>query len=170
MDVEYIEISRIKPAPYNPRVINESQLGNLRCSIAKNGLIIPVIVNKDNMIIVAGHQRTKAAIACGIKYVPVLFVRNVSRDDEIKFNQLHNGTESVASGNVDTMSLPEGFQCVDGKKNPNPKKSCALCERDLQTIAKVWQRIVMRITKWKNYIWRKLYNGSTTPQLTCESI
>ena len=116
MNVEYIEISKIKPAPYNPRVINESQLSNLRRSIAKNGLIIPVIVNKDNMIIVAGHQRTKAAIACGIKETPVLFVRNVSRDDEIKFNQLHNGTESVADGNVDTTALPEGFQEVDGKE------------------------------------------------------
>lgn len=116
MNVEYIEISKIKPAPYNPRVINELQLSNLRYSIAKNGLIIPVIVNKDNMIIVAGHQRTKAAIECGIKETPVLFVCNVSRDDEIKFNQLHNGTESVAAGNIDTTILPEGFQEVDCKK------------------------------------------------------
>lgn len=114
MAVEYIGIDKIKPAPYNPRKISESQLNNLRESICKNGLIIPVIVNADNMIIVAGHQRTKAAAACGITEVPVIFVHNVSIDDEIKFNQLHNGTESIAAGVVDTSARPVGFQQLAG--------------------------------------------------------
>lgn len=116
MGVEYIAISKIRPAAYNPRKISEAQIDKLCKSIKQNGLIIPVIVNADNMVIVAGHQRTKAAIACGITETPVLFVRNVSMDDEIKFNQLHNGTESVANGYIEQSNLVNGFQEVNSAK------------------------------------------------------
>lgn len=74
MGIEFIDICRIKPAAYNPRKISDEQLNNLRNSIRENGLVIPVIVNKNNMVIVAGHQRTRAAIECGLTSVPVMFV------------------------------------------------------------------------------------------------
>lgn len=91
--VSYVEIDKIQKAKYNPRVIGEKQLEELKSSFEKLGFIIPVLVNKDNGIIIAGHQRTKTAKAIGIDKIPVIYVDNVPIGDEIKFNQVHNSID-----------------------------------------------------------------------------
>ena len=58
MQIKRIEISKLKPATYNPRQISKSQFDSLRESIDKFGLVDPIIVNKD-MTIIGGHQRYK---------------------------------------------------------------------------------------------------------------
>lgn len=69
------------------------------------GFTIPILVNRKNNVIIAGHQRTKAATALGIKEVPAIMIDNVSYGDEIKFNQLHNG--------VDVQRGFKGRLCAD---------------------------------------------------------
>ena len=58
MKIERIEISKLKPATYNPRQISKRQYKDLEESIDKFGLVDPIIVNKD-MTIIGGHQRYK---------------------------------------------------------------------------------------------------------------
>ena len=61
--VQEIEISKIKPNPYQPRkIFNENAIKELASSIEKHGLMQPVIVIKDkeNYILVAGERRLKA--------------------------------------------------------------------------------------------------------------
>ncbi len=61
--VQEIEISKIKPNPYQPRkIFNENAIKELATSIEKHGLMQPVIVIKDkeNYILVAGERRLKA--------------------------------------------------------------------------------------------------------------
>lgn len=89
--VQYIEISKIKPAEYNPRKINIKQFEELKKSIKELGFIMPVIINKRNYTIIAGHQRTRAGKELGIEKVPCVYVNDLNVGDEIKFNQLHNG-------------------------------------------------------------------------------
>lgn len=91
--METISLSQIKPAAYNPRVISEEAFEELKCSLRTFGFIIPIIVNRDNATIVAGHQRTKAARALGITEAPAYFISNVDIESEILFNQVHNGVE-----------------------------------------------------------------------------
>jgi ParB family chromosome partitioning protein len=45
------------------------------------------------MTIVAGHQRTRALTVLGVDTVDAIFVNDVTHGEEIKFNQIHNGTE-----------------------------------------------------------------------------
>lgn len=92
--MEIIKISDIKPAAYNPRKLSQEAFVNLQGSLNDLGFILPIIVNRDNKTIVAGHQRTKAATAIGIHEVPAYFVSGVQLVDEILFNQVHNGIES----------------------------------------------------------------------------
>ncbi|MDO4157398.1 MAG: ParB N-terminal domain-containing protein, partial [Oscillospiraceae bacterium] len=89
MNIQIIQINEIKPAPYNPRKISDSQFAMLKESLTHLGFLIPVIVNQRNHIIIAGHQRTKAAKSLGITEIPAGFVDGVNDGDEIKFNQLH---------------------------------------------------------------------------------
>lgn len=59
--MQYIEIDKLTPAAYNPRYIDNDKLNKLEQSIKENGFLMPVIVNKSNNVIIAGHQRSKAA-------------------------------------------------------------------------------------------------------------
>ena len=93
MTIEIIGINEIRPAPYNPRKIEQEQFESLKASLREVGFCIPVLVNRANGIIIAGHQRTKAAKAIGIQKVPAIKIDNVAYGDEIKFNQMHNGVD-----------------------------------------------------------------------------
>ena len=56
MIIEKIEISKLKPAKYNPRQITKKQYNDLKDSLDKFSLVEPIVVNKD-MTIIGGHQR-----------------------------------------------------------------------------------------------------------------
>ena len=95
--VERIKISEITPAAYNPRVIDDKKFQKLMDSLRALGPVMPIIVNRKNGTIVAGHQRTRALTALGIDTVDVFFVKSVTHGEEIKFNQIHNGTERAGT-------------------------------------------------------------------------
>ena len=108
--IEYIEINKIHGAEYNPRIISEEQFESLIRSITEIGFVLPVIVNRRNNTIIAGHQRTKAARKAGINTVPCLFCDDIAEGDEVKFNQLHNFTDThdcIATGKVDDVGFQE---------------------------------------------------------------
>lgn len=91
--MEYVKFKDIKPAEYNPRRISESAFQELKGSLKTLGFVLPIIVNRDNMTIVAGHQRTKAAMDIGLQEAPCYFVSGIDIESEIRFNQVHNGIE-----------------------------------------------------------------------------
>lgn len=83
----------LRGAEYNPRKISEEQLQKLWESIRRFGVVKPIICKEDGLI-VAGHQRTKALRANGVHSAPVYVLPgDTTQADEIKFNQLHNGTD-----------------------------------------------------------------------------
>lgn len=112
--VERYPISQITPADYNPRKIKDNAFEKLQESLLKFGVCKAVISNLDGTI-VAGHQRTKAMKAVGIEYCPIFILeKNVSLQDEIKFNLMHNSVETETAkmriGNA--ADIPFGFSLV----------------------------------------------------------
>lgn len=103
-----VPIDSIKPADYNPRKINEKQFEKLKHSLKKLGCVIPVLVNEEENIIIAGHQRSKALKALGETEVPVFYVKGVSVYDEARFNQFHNGID-LGSDGEGTGPIDSGF-------------------------------------------------------------
>ena len=91
--MEYVKFTDIKPADYNPRRISYSAFAELKGSLKTLGFILPIIVNRENMTIVAGHQRTKAAMAIGLTEAPCYYVSGIDIESEVRFNQVHNGIE-----------------------------------------------------------------------------
>ena len=53
-------------------------------SIRQDGIIEPLIVNKNTMQVRSGNQRLKAAIEIGLEIVPVLLIEETTTDDEIR--------------------------------------------------------------------------------------
>lgn len=69
MEVKNVSISKIKPYENNPRD-NEAGVDAVANSIKEFGWQQPIVVDKDNVIIV-GHTRYLAAKKLGLKEVPV---------------------------------------------------------------------------------------------------
>ncbi|NNJ10554.1 methyltransferase domain-containing protein [Chloroflexales bacterium ZM16-3] len=85
-------VANLHPAIYNPRKIDDAAFADLCRSIAQLGMVKPIIVAPDQTI-VAGHQRLKALVATGATVSPVYLLDAISPTDEMRFNQLHNGTD-----------------------------------------------------------------------------
>lgn len=131
--IKTIKIADIKPADYNPRRISEQQFAELQRSLSIIGFSVPILVNCKNNVIIAGHQRTKAATALGITEVPAIMIDNVSAGDEIKFNQLHNGVDAQRGFecSVNTTDIPIGqFVNIDIKRF-NAKKTGATYVKEI---------------------------------------
>ena len=74
-NVKQIEISSIFANPNQPRkVFDQTALQELADSIAKHGVIMPIIVNKsgDRYMIIAGERRFRASKLAGLSTVPVI--------------------------------------------------------------------------------------------------
>ncbi|RRR70194.1 MAG: methyltransferase domain-containing protein [Candidatus Viridilinea halotolerans] len=85
-------VAHLRPAPYNPRRIAEPAFRALCDSLATLGMLKPIIIAETGMI-VAGHQRLKALTATGATTAPVFVITGLNKQDEMRFNQLHNGTD-----------------------------------------------------------------------------
>jgi ParB family transcriptional regulator, chromosome partitioning protein len=88
--IKKIRIADIKGASYNPRYLSPEAKQNLIISLTDFGQIKPIIVREENNTIVAGHQRTKVIAELGFEYVDAILLKNVTQQDEVRFNQLHN--------------------------------------------------------------------------------
>ena len=66
-------IKDINLAPYNPRKMDENEMGKLMRSLQEFGFIDPIIVNKNNTVI-GGHQRISAWERLGNDSVPCIYV------------------------------------------------------------------------------------------------
>ena len=106
-------IAELKPADYNPRRIQPDAFRQLRESLGTFGVVKPIILNKD-LTIVAGHQRLKALTANGAVTAPcVTLPHQVGRQDEIRFNLMHNSIETDAASGRVSGKLSLGYQIID---------------------------------------------------------
>jgi ParB-like chromosome segregation protein Spo0J len=84
MNIEKIEINKLKPATYNPRQISKKQYNDLKDSIVKFGLVDPIILNKD-FTVIGGHQRLQ--VCKELKYKDIdCVVLDLTKEDERELN------------------------------------------------------------------------------------
>ena len=94
MKIRNIEISKLKPATYNPRQITKKQVKDLKESIEKFGFVDPIIVNKNKntYTIIGGHQRymilNEAAKRVDWKDEPKMpcVILEISKEEERELN------------------------------------------------------------------------------------
>lgn len=109
-------LSDLQPADYNPRRITPGAFEKLQDSLRRFGVVKPVILNRDGTI-VAGHQRTKALKAIGAQVVPAIILPvKANRQDEIRFNLMHNSVETDSTEGRVTGDLPFGYSMVDWRR------------------------------------------------------
>lgn len=108
--IEHVPINDVQESEYNPRVITPEALTSLQESLQRFGMVKPLIVNKTNGVIVAGHQRKKAALSIGMTDLPCVWIKTPNAQDEIHFNMLHNSIETSLN-TVCTEEFKVGRYC-----------------------------------------------------------
>lgn len=86
--VQYVNISDLEKAEYNPRTHNEKSAADLKASIERYGLVDPILVNgapSRRNVIIGGHFRVEVAKELGIERVPVVYLNipDVEREKEL---------------------------------------------------------------------------------------
>jgi len=78
MDIKNIPIDELKPYKANPKAHPKDQIEKIAKSIQEFGWQIPVVIDKSKSI-VAGHGRYLAAKKLGLKSVPVIEIKKLSK-------------------------------------------------------------------------------------------
>lgn len=101
MDVIEKKLKDIKPYEKNPRK-NDSAVDAVANSIKEFGFKVPVVIDKDN-VIVCGHTRYKAAKKLGLKTVPCVIADDLT-DEQIKAYRLaDNKVSELAEWDIDLL-------------------------------------------------------------------
>jgi DNA modification methylase len=93
MKTQKVKITKIKPNPDNPRVIEDSDFERLVQSIKDfpEMLEIRPIVVDANGIALGGNQRLKACKSAGLEEVPVIYASDLTEEQQKKFIIRDNG-------------------------------------------------------------------------------
>lgn len=88
MAIEYVPISVLKPAQYNPRKWDKVKEDQLKQSIETFGMVDPLVVNRApnrKNVVIGGHFRLHVAKQMGFKEMPIVYVRisDITKEKEL---------------------------------------------------------------------------------------
>lgn len=94
LKIKELELSKIKAYDKNPRK-NDEAVGPVAESIKEFGFKVPIVIDKDNVII-AGHTRLKAAKRLGLKTVPCIIADDLTEEQVKAFRLADNKVGEIA--------------------------------------------------------------------------
>lgn len=100
-NIVMMPISDVHPYPNNPRV-NKEAVSKVAASLNEFGFRQPIVVDKDNVIIV-GHTRLQAARQLGFTEVPVLVADDLSEEQVRAYRLADNKTAEFAEWDFDKL-------------------------------------------------------------------
>lgn len=114
MKIEFVEISKIKLNPNNPRIIKDDKFKNLVNSIKafpKMLEIRPIVVN-DDMIVLGGNMRLRACQEADLKEIPIIKAAELTPEEQKQFIIRDN----IAHGEWDWSMLANDWDNEDLKE------------------------------------------------------
>jgi hypothetical protein len=120
MNIEQVEVSALKHAEYNPRILSEEDFAQIKTSIEKFGFVEPIIVNsakERKNIIIGGNQRYEVAKSLGFKAVPVFYVPLDSLQEEKELNLRLNRNHGAWDWDILANEFDQEFLKSVGFKN-----------------------------------------------------
>ena len=101
MDVIEKKLKDIKPYEKNPRK-NDSAVDAVANSIREFGFKVPVVIDKDG-VIVCGHTRYKAAKKLGLKTVPCVIADDLTEEQIKAYRLADNKVSELAEWDIDLL-------------------------------------------------------------------
>lgn len=109
MQIEELEIGKIKPYEKNPRK-NDAAVNGVAESIKQFGFKQPIVIDKHN-VIVAGHTRYKAAKKLGLATVPCVRADDLTKEQVKAYRIADNKLNELATW--DFIALDEELASFD---------------------------------------------------------
>lgn len=166
-NIEWKDITGVKPYPKNAKKHDETQIANVAESIKQFGWQQPIVCDADGVIII-GHCRLLAAKKLGLKKVPVKTVDNLSEEQVKKLRALDNKlnesdwdfdllAEDIGEldfsgfdidwGIVSPDDYGESFELPDGDKSEICQMTFTLHERQAELIKEAMKNVKDDITE-----------------------
>ena len=101
MEIISIKINDLKPYDNNPRN-NESAIEEVVHSISNYGFRIPLVVDKDNVII-CGHTRYEASKRIGLKELPCIVADDLNEEQIKAFRLVDNKTHEYSTWDIEKL-------------------------------------------------------------------
>ncbi len=111
MKVELVEITKVIPYARNPRR-NDGAVAKVAASIKEFGFRQPIVVDPE-MVIIAGHTRLQAALALGLKKVPVHIAEGLTESQIKAYRIADNRTNEEAEWDNELL----GLELIDLKES-----------------------------------------------------
>lgn len=93
--------SELKPYEKNPRK-NDAAVSAVANSIREFGFKVPVVIDKDG-VIVAGHTRYKAALSLGLQKIPCVVADDLTSEQVKAFRLADNKVGEIAEWDVNML-------------------------------------------------------------------
>ncbi|HFJ5157398.1 TPA: ParB/RepB/Spo0J family partition protein [Staphylococcus aureus] len=106
--IKQIDISDIKPNPYQPRkTFDENHLNDLADSIKQYGILQPIVLRKtvQGYYIVVGERRFRASKIAGLKYVSAI-IKDLTDEDMMELAVIEN----LQRENLNAIEEAESYQ------------------------------------------------------------
>lgn len=104
MEIANISVCDLKPYENNPRVIDEDAITKVMNSINEFGFKVPILID-ENLTIIAGHTRLKAAERLGLLDVPCIMVEDLTEDQIKAFRLADNKVAEYSKWDWDKLDL-----------------------------------------------------------------
>lgn len=111
MEIVDVKVSDVKAYEKNPRKIPPEAVSAVANSIKEFGFKVPVILDKDH-VIVAGHTRVMAAKKLGMENVPCVLADDLTEKQIQAFRLADNKVGEIAAWDVELL-MPELAQLED---------------------------------------------------------
>lgn len=98
-----VRLADIKPYEKNQKKHDDTQVNNIAISIDKYGFVQPLVLDKDNNIII-GHGRYLAAEKLGMGSVPAVYVENLT-DEQIRELRILDNKLNESEWDVEKLKL-----------------------------------------------------------------
>ena len=102
MKITHIPIDQLKEDPENPNYMPPVRMKGLKISLEKYGMVQPIVIDEDNMII-NGHQKLTAAKEIGMDTVPCVRLSELNREDKQILQQALNKITDVHTKEKDLV-------------------------------------------------------------------
>ena len=104
LKVKNIPLETIKGYKNNPRRVSEEAVNAVSASIKEFGFKVPVILDKDN-VIVAGHTRVLAAQKLGLAEIPCIVADDLTPEQIRAFRLVDNKTAELTGWDFEKLNL-----------------------------------------------------------------
>jgi len=148
-----VEISKVKPNPYQPRgVFDQAKLEELASSIREKGIVQPIVVRKKDEVyeLVVGERRLRAAQKAGLDKVPALLLSGATKREMLEIALVEN----VQREDLNPMDQAKGYHRLITECGVSQKELSKRIGKDRSSISNT-----LRLLSLPDKIQRYLIDG-----------